>query len=60
MIEILYFKKGANIIKLNVALTNLSFYGNLMCHCGRDKNKEENHMTGYTKVTIGMPLSSTC
>jgi hypothetical protein len=40
MIELLYFKKGAEIIKLNAALTNLNAMGNLMCHCGRDKNTE--------------------
>jgi hypothetical protein len=38
VIEILHFKKGAKIIKLNAAVTNLSVQGNLMCHCRRDKN----------------------
>jgi hypothetical protein len=42
----LHFKKGAKIIKLNTAVTNLNVQGNLMCHCGRDKNTEKNHLTG--------------
>jgi hypothetical protein len=38
MIEILHFthKKGAEIIKLNEAVTNLNVKENLMCHYGRD------------------------
>jgi hypothetical protein len=35
MIEILHFKRGAKIIKLNATVTNLSVWRNLMCHCGR-------------------------
>jgi hypothetical protein len=46
MIEILHFKKGAEIIKLNPAVTNLNMQGNLICHCGRDKNTEKNHLNG--------------
>jgi hypothetical protein len=46
MIEILHFEKGAKIIKLNAAVTNLNVQRNLMCHCGRDKNTEKNHLTG--------------
>jgi hypothetical protein len=46
MIEILHFKKGAKIIKLNATVTNLNAHGNLMCHCGRDKNTEKNNLTG--------------
>jgi hypothetical protein len=46
MIETLHFKKGAKIIKLNAAVTNLNVRGNFMCHCGRDKNTEKNHLTG--------------
>jgi hypothetical protein len=46
MIEILHFKKGAKTIKLNAAVTNLNVWGNLMCHCGRDKNTEKNQLTG--------------
>jgi hypothetical protein len=38
MIEILHFKKGAKIIKVNAAVTNLNVLGNSMCHCRRDKN----------------------
>jgi hypothetical protein len=46
MIEILNFKKGAKIIKLNATVTNFYVWGNLMCYCGRDKNMEKNHLTG--------------
>jgi hypothetical protein len=46
MIQILHFKKGAKIIKLNAAVTNLNVWGNLICPCGRDKNMEKNHLTG--------------
>jgi hypothetical protein len=46
MIEILHFKVGAKNIKLNAAVTNLNVGGNLMFHCGRDKNTEKNHLTG--------------
>jgi hypothetical protein len=44
MIEILHFKKGAKIIKLNTAVKNLNVWGNIMCHCRRDKNTEKNHL----------------
>jgi hypothetical protein len=40
MAEILNFKKGATIIKLNPTVTNLNFLAILMFHCGRDKNME--------------------
>jgi hypothetical protein len=46
MIEILHFKVGAEIMKLNTAVTNLNVQGNLMCNSGRDKNTKENHLTG--------------
>jgi hypothetical protein len=42
MIEILHFKKGAKIIKLNTTVTSLNVWGNLMCHCWRAKNMEKN------------------
>jgi hypothetical protein len=38
MVETVNFKKGAIIIKLNAAVTNLNVWGILMSHCGRDKN----------------------
>jgi hypothetical protein len=38
MVEILNFKKGATIIKLNAAVTNLNVLRILMFHCWRDKN----------------------
>jgi hypothetical protein len=38
--EILDFNKGATIIKLNTAVTNLKVWEILMTHCGRDKNTE--------------------
>jgi hypothetical protein len=41
MLEILNFKKGAKIIKLNTAVMNLiNVWGILMSYCGRDKNTE--------------------
>jgi hypothetical protein len=43
MTEILHFKKGAKIMKLNTAVTNLNVRGNLMYHCGGVKNAEKNH-----------------
>jgi hypothetical protein len=46
MVEILNFKKGATIIKLNAAVTNLNVLGILMSHCGRDNNMEIYHLTG--------------
>jgi hypothetical protein len=36
MVQILSFKKGATIIKLNAAATNLNFRGILMSNCGRE------------------------
>jgi hypothetical protein len=39
------FKKGAKIIKLNATVTNLNVWWILMCHSGRDKNIEKNHLT---------------
>jgi hypothetical protein len=38
MVELLNFKNGATVIKLNVAVTNLNVWGLLMSYCGRDKN----------------------
>jgi hypothetical protein len=38
MIEILNFKEGATIIKLNASVTNLNIQGILMSHCKRVKN----------------------
>jgi hypothetical protein len=46
MIDTLHFKKGAKIINLNTALTNLNVWGNLMRHFRRDKNMKKNHLTG--------------
>jgi hypothetical protein len=39
MVEILNFKKGPTIIKLNVAVTNLNVRAILMSHCRRDNGK---------------------
>jgi hypothetical protein len=46
MIEIWHFKKGAKTLKLNAAVTHLNVRRNLICHCGKDKNMEKNHLTG--------------
>jgi hypothetical protein len=46
MVEILNFKKGTTIIKLNATVTNLNVLGILMSHCGRDQNTEYIHLTG--------------
>jgi hypothetical protein len=46
MTEISNFKKGATIIKLNAAATNLNVWGILTFHCGTDKNTEYIHLTG--------------
>jgi hypothetical protein len=44
MVEILNIKKGAIIIKINAAASNLNVRI-LMCHCGRVKNTEYIHLT---------------
>jgi hypothetical protein len=36
MVEILNFKKGATIIKLNTTVTNLSVQGIIMSHYGKE------------------------
>jgi hypothetical protein len=36
MLEVLNFKNGTTIIKLNAAVTNLNVQGILMSHCERD------------------------
>jgi hypothetical protein len=46
MVETLNFKKGAIIIKLKTAVTNLNVWGILMSHCRRDRNMEYIHLTG--------------
>jgi hypothetical protein len=46
MVEILNFKKGATVIKLNATITNLNVWGVLMFHCRIDKNMEYIHLTG--------------
>jgi hypothetical protein len=46
MVEILNLKKGATIIKLNAAVTNLNVQRTLMSHCERGKNTEHRHLTG--------------
>jgi hypothetical protein len=40
MVEILNFKKGTMIIKLNATVTNLNVWEILVSHYGRDKNTE--------------------
>jgi hypothetical protein len=40
MVEILNFKKGVAVIKLNAAVTSLNVWGILMFHCGRDKRTD--------------------
>jgi hypothetical protein len=51
MVEILNFKKGETIIKLNTAVTNLNARGILMSHSGRDKNTE--HISFRWLTTYG-------
>jgi hypothetical protein len=46
MVEIFNFEKGATVIKLNAAVTEVIVRGILMSHCGRDKNTEHIHLTG--------------
>jgi hypothetical protein len=46
MAEILYFKNGATIIKLNTTVTNLNFGRIFMSHCRRDKNMENKQLSG--------------
>jgi hypothetical protein len=45
MIEILNFKKGATVIELNTAETNLNVWGILMSHNRRGKNMENIPLT---------------
>jgi hypothetical protein len=45
MVEILHFKKGATIIKLNATITNLNVQGILMSNFWRDKNIAYIHLT---------------
>jgi hypothetical protein len=40
MVEILSFKRGATIIKLNTTVTNLNDQGMLLSLCGRVKNMQ--------------------
>jgi hypothetical protein len=40
VVKILNFKKGATVIKLNTAVTNLNVRVILLSHCGRSKNTE--------------------
>jgi hypothetical protein len=42
MAEILNFEKGATILELQAAVTNLDVQGILMSHCRRDKNTVKN------------------
>jgi hypothetical protein len=46
MVEILNFKKGATVIKLNNAVTNLNAQRILTSHFGRDKNMEYMYLSG--------------
>jgi hypothetical protein len=46
VVEILIFKKGATIIKLNTTVTSLNVWGILMSHCRREKNIKYIHLTG--------------
>jgi hypothetical protein len=45
MTDILNFKKGATVIKLNTTVTNLDVHGILMSHFDRYKNMEYIHFT---------------
>jgi hypothetical protein len=46
MVEMLNFKRGATVIKLNAAVTNLNVQGILVFHCRRDKNTGDIHLIG--------------
>jgi hypothetical protein len=46
MVEILNFKMGATIIKLNAGVTNLNVLGILMSRYARDKNTENMALPG--------------
>jgi hypothetical protein len=55
MIEILHFKVGEKIIKLNATVTNLNVWGNLLCHCGRDKNTKKKTLDWLTFKNYILP-----
>jgi hypothetical protein len=38
MVEILNFKMGATITKLNTKVTNLNVWGTIVSHCRRNEN----------------------
>jgi hypothetical protein len=46
MVAIPNFKKGATIIQLSTAVTNLNVWEMLMPHCGRDKDMQYTYLTG--------------
>jgi hypothetical protein len=41
MVEVLNFKKGATIMNLKAAITNLYVWEILMSHCRRDKRAQK-------------------
>jgi hypothetical protein len=45
VVEILNFKKGAALMKLNATVTNFNVWGILVSHCWRYKNMEYIHLT---------------
>jgi hypothetical protein len=51
MIEILHFKKGATIIKLNAAVPNLNAQGSLISYCG-NKTMENTQLDWLSKDGI--------
>jgi hypothetical protein len=59
MVEILDFQKGAVVIKLNAAVTNLNVSAILMYHCRRDKNIEYTHFTTLNMIYTIIPIMLT-
>jgi hypothetical protein len=52
MVEILNFKKGVTIIKLNAAVTNLNVWGILFSQCKRDTNTGNILLNWLISVTL--------
>jgi hypothetical protein len=51
MFEILNFKKGVTITKLNTSVTNLNVWRILMPHCGRNENMENTPLNWLINIS---------
>jgi hypothetical protein len=60
MIEILHFKKGVKIMKLNAAVTNLNVQGNLLATVGEIRTQKRTTLLANSEALSSFQSSISC